>query len=27
LNKYVEDKKDEKIRSQYEIYEFIRSLN
>ncbi|MEE9449557.1 MAG: polyphosphate kinase 1 [Ignavibacteriaceae bacterium] len=27
LNKYVEDKKDEKIRSQYEIYDFIRSLN
>ena len=27
LNKYVDDKKDKKIRSQYEIYDFIRSLN
>jgi polyphosphate kinase len=27
LNKYIEDKKAKKIRSQYEIYDFIRSLN
>jgi len=27
LNKYIEDKKDKKIRSQYEIYEFVKSLN
>ncbi|NNG26126.1 MAG: polyphosphate kinase 1, partial [Ignavibacteriaceae bacterium] len=27
LNKYIEDKKDKKIRSQYEIYELVKSLN
>jgi len=27
LNKYVEDKEDKQIRSQYEIYDFIRSMN
>ncbi|RLC49115.1 MAG: polyphosphate kinase 1 [Candidatus Cloacimonadota bacterium] len=27
LNKYFEDKKDKKTRSQYKIYDFIRSLN
>lgn len=26
-NKYVDDKKEKKIRSQYEIYEYLKSLN